>query len=76
MKKDVVQNITDRVYKRFPEMKGATPKIKQSKMAAQDENLVLTFNKIAVGPGGRSIPRFVRVVADVTGKIIRISTSR
>lgn len=76
MKKEIVQNITDRVYKRFPEMKGATPKINQSKRAAKDENLVLTFNATAIGPGGRAIPRFVRVVADLTGKIIRISTSR
>jgi hypothetical protein len=76
MDKDSVEKIKKRVYSRFPEMKGARPKVTQSKMAANDQNFILTFNTKAKGPGGRTIPRFVRVVASPKGKIIRISTSR
>ncbi|HKJ26190.1 MAG TPA: hypothetical protein VJ965_01010 [Anaerolineales bacterium] len=76
MEKDAVQKVSKRVYRQFPEMQGTRPKVKQSKMAAKDENYILTFNTTAKGPGGRAIPRFVRVVANAKGKIIRISTSR
>lgn len=76
MDKEAVLKISKRVYNRFPEMKGRKPKIKQSKSAAANQNYILTYNTTAKGPGGRSIPRYVRVVANDKGKIIRISTSR
>ena len=76
MNKDAVQKVTNRVYRDFPEMKGTTPKVTQAKSAAAPPSFTLTYNTTAKGPGGRAIPRFVRVVADPNGKIIRISTSR
>lgn len=74
MDKETVQKIAKRVYSRYPEMKGCKPKIKQSKTAGG--NYVLTYNTSVEGPGGRPINRFVRVVADGNGKIIRMSTSK
>ena len=76
MDKEAVDKVSKKVYSQYPEMKGARPKISQSKMAAASQNYTLTYNITAEGPGGRVIPRFVRVVADARGKIIRISTSR
>ena len=74
MDKDTVQKISKRVYSRFPGMKGSKPKIKQPKSAGG--NYVITFNSKVEGPGGHSINRFVRVVADGNGKIIKMSTSK
>jgi hypothetical protein len=76
MNKEVVKKISKHVYSRFPEMKGSKPKIKQSKIAARDQNYIFTYNTTAQGPGSRTLPRFVRVVVDQRGKIIRMSTSR
>lgn len=76
MDKDAVQKVTKQVYRQFPEMVGRKPKVTQAKSAANDQTYTLTFNTTAEGPGGRKIPRFVRVTASQNGKIIRISTSR
>ncbi len=76
MEKTLVEKISKQVYRRFPEVNGAKPSIKQSKSAPSGENYVLTYKGSAAGPGGRSIPRNVRVVADAKGKIIRMSTSK
>ncbi len=73
----VIEKITQKVYARFPEVKGKKPVIKQSKTAAnQGDNYVLTYNATAKGIQGNSIPRHVRVVCDARGKIIKMSTSR
>jgi CO dehydrogenase/acetyl-CoA synthase gamma subunit (corrinoid Fe-S protein) len=73
----LVQAISNKVYARFPEMRGKKPKIKQAKtVSANLENFVLTYNTVAQDIRGNSIPRHVRVVVDAKGKIIKMSTSR
>jgi hypothetical protein len=75
--KDIVRTISREVVRKFPEMKDVQPTFKQQK----DKNgkvaqILLTFKGKAVLPGGKTIKRIVRVVADERGQIKKISTSK
>ena len=79
----IVQSISNKVYKKFPEISGKKPKVRKQrangglpKSVNPAPNYLLTFRGVGQGPGGRKIPRLVRVVATTRGKIIKISTSR
>jgi hypothetical protein len=73
----VVAKISQKVYSRFPDMKGKKPRIAQSKTISSDSsNYVLTYKTIGKDIRGNKIPRHVRVVASEKGKIIKMSTSR
>jgi hypothetical protein len=73
----LVDKISKKVYAKFPEVKGKKPRIKTSKTVSADQgNIILTYNAVSKGIGGRSIPRHVRVVATPGGRIIKMSTSR
>lgn len=75
-----IDAIAKQVYRQFPEMQDARPAVQSqagAKSAAADpDRFVLTFKGQGAGPGGKSIARIVRVVADDHGKILKISTSR
>lgn len=84
----LIQRISNQVYRRFPEVNGKKPRVRQQKppangskakhsgAAAVDPTYLLIFRGTGLGPGGRPIPRLVRVVASAQGKILKISTSR
>jgi hypothetical protein len=77
MDQKLVEKISKKVYAKFPEVKGKKPRIKTSKSVTADQgNFILTYNAMAKGIRGNSIPRHVRVVANAQGKIIKMSTSR
>ncbi|MBL8093539.1 MAG: hypothetical protein JNL73_05180 [Anaerolineales bacterium] len=73
-----IDTIAKQVYRQFPEVKGTAPAIASmtAKTPGVAEKFVLTFKGKGVGPGGRSIPRIVRVVADLKGAVLKMSTSR
>jgi len=76
-----IKMITKQIYRRFPEVDGSQPvvqqqSIMQAKTVSMEPTFVITYQGIAHAPSGKSIPRRVRVVADQSGKILRISTSR
>jgi len=74
-----IDSIARRVYGQFPDVKGARPNVQpqaSAKMPNSPQRFVLTFKSAGSGPGGKSIPRIVRVVADERGKVLKISTSR
>ena len=80
METRLVKSISMQIYRRFPEVKGCTPKVRlqssaQPKSIASSRYL-LTFNGKAESPNGKLIPRVVRVIANADGKIIKITTSR
>lgn len=75
MDKRLVEKISKTVYKKFPELKGSSPRINQSKSPVNEE-YVLVYRAITTDIRGNKLPRSVRVVADSKGKIQRISTSR
>jgi hypothetical protein len=75
MDKKFVSKISKTVYKKFPELKGSTPRINQSKSPVNEE-YVLVYKAHSTDIRGNTLPRSVRVVANAKGKIKRISTSR
>lgn len=77
MDQKLVSRISKKVYSQFPELKGSKPKIAHSKTrSSRNENFVLTYSIMSKGIRGKAIPRHVRVVADASGKIVKMSTSR
>lgn len=75
MNEKSIEAISKQVAKRFPEVAGSRPRVTQQK-AAGHSNFLLTYAANASGPGGRSMKRNVRVVANERGKILKISSSK
>ncbi|MEK6588611.1 MAG: hypothetical protein AABY97_07200 [Chloroflexota bacterium] len=77
MKREAVNKITRKVVGQFPEMDGVQPAIRRQEAPGNGRSLyLLTYKGQAQLPGGKSLRRIVRVVADDEGRVIRISTSR
>jgi hypothetical protein len=77
----LVNTISKQVYRRFPEMDGKKPKVRRQATSKgnnsdSETTFLLTYLGKAKVQGGKTINRYVRVVANDKGKIIKISTSR
>lgn len=72
------------VYSRYPEFSGCQPKVRlqttaQGKPATDPPHYLLTFKGSAAAKssaGPRSMSRYLRVVVDHNGKILKATTSR
>jgi hypothetical protein len=77
MKIEMVQSISKQVYRRFPEFKGIKPKVRSQPTPKTDhKTYLLTYATRARIDEERFLDRWIRVVVDESGKIIKISTSR
>ena len=77
MKTETVQSISKQVYRRFPEFKGIKPKVRsQSTPKTDQKTYLLTYATRARIDEERFLDRWIRVVVDESGKIIKLSTSR
>jgi hypothetical protein len=65
-----VEKISQRVYREYPEMRGARPSV-----AASGKGYTLVYKATAQTPAG-PIARVVRVVTNEHGKVTRLSTSK
>jgi hypothetical protein len=74
MEKSTIQKVTRQVIRTFPEMDGVAPTVRPQPEGA--DQFLLTYKGKASLPGGKSLTRIVRVVANDRGQILRISTSR
>jgi hypothetical protein len=75
--KDIIQSVSKKVARKFPEMAGVRPTVKQQKNKNGDlAQILLTYKGKAELPGGKTIKRIVRVVANERGQIKKISTSK
>ncbi|MGD8732089.1 MAG: hypothetical protein PVH92_09425 [Anaerolineales bacterium] len=75
--KDIVRSVSREVSRKFPEMEGVRPTVKHQKTKNGDlAQILLTYKGKAVLPGGKTIKRIVRVVANERGQIKKISTSK
>jgi len=77
----IVDSITKQIYRKFPEVAGNRPKVRaQVPPKTVDESApstyLLTYKNSVEIPGGHIIPRLVRVVVNLQGKILKITTSR
>lgn len=75
MKAKLIDKISTEVYRKHPDFEGVKPKITPREGASSSDTL-LVYQKKVSGPGGKSINRIVRAVADENGKIKKISTSK
>lgn len=72
---NAVEKVTREVVRTYPEMHGVSPVVRREPQAGHDHYLLTYRTKVSV-PGGKSMTRIVRVVADARGRVLRISTSR
>jgi hypothetical protein len=75
LKAKLIDKISQEVYRKHPDVKGVKPKITPREGEPSGDTL-LVYKKKVSGPGGKSINRIVRAVADQNGKIKKISTSK
>jgi hypothetical protein len=75
MEKGTIQKVSRQVVRTFPEMDGVSPTVR-AQTGSEASQYLLTYKGKAALPGGKSLTRIVRVVADERGRILRISTSR
>jgi hypothetical protein len=76
MDADVQNRIARQVVRSFPEMNGIKPSVRRQSEKRGQLQFLLVFKGKASLPGGQSMTRIVRVVADESGNIVRMSTSR
>ncbi len=72
MNQQILANLCSQIYRRFPEVAGSRPKVQ----SRPGEQVLLVFHGKAQTGDGHTMPRTVRVVASLEGKIIKVSTSR
>lgn len=76
MEDRAIKKVTRKVTKQFPEMKGSNPTVRRRSGSGKFEQFELTYKGKVDVPGGRTLRRVVRVVADEHGSVIRMSTSK
>ena len=81
MHPEIVEDISAKIYRKFPDFAGVKPKVRKQPVPKngpkpKEPTYLITFNKNAKGPAGKTIPRWVRVAATPRGKIIKTTTSR
>lgn len=84
MDKKTLNSVVMQIHRRFPEVDGCQPKVRprqsaQPKSRSADPTYLLTFHskgKAQTSSGKKVIPRYVRVVVNEKGKILKVTTSR
>jgi hypothetical protein len=77
MKKEILQKVSQNIYRRFPELKGRKPRVqRQPNRNTGASNYMLIFRGQVNTADNRILPRWVRVLVNERGKILRITTSR
>jgi len=71
MDKTAISKVNKHVCRKFPEFLRTVPKIRSI-----GENFQLTYSAKVQLPDGKSMNRNIRVTADESGKVIKLSTSK
>ncbi len=74
-----IKSITSKVSCQFPEVAGVQPKVRRQSGGGSKSTAatyLITYQGKSKTADGKSITRIVRVTANDSGKIIKISTSR
>lgn len=72
MDKKAIDRVCSQIFRRFPPLKNAAPKITKQ----GEGRYLLIFSASGEGPDGRKIQHTVRVVASEEGRILKTSMSR
>ncbi len=75
LSKSQVDAICRQVYQRFPELRGARPRVKTEGRNGR-ERYVLSFKGTVRTADGVSLPVNVRAVADENGRVVKMTSSR
>lgn len=81
MHPEIVEEISEKIYRKFPEVAGIKPKVRKQSVPKdaprpKEPTYLITFNRNVKGPHGNIIPRWIRVAVTPQGKIIKTTTSR
>ncbi len=80
LKSEIIDKVSKKVYRKFPDFKGVKPKVKKrpkdKKTGEVPDGYLLLFQTKVSGPGGKEISRIVRAVTDKKGNIEKLSTSK
>jgi hypothetical protein len=72
MEKKAIDRVCSQIYRRFPPLKNASPKITKQ----GEGRYLLIFSGSGKGPDGKQIQQTLRVVASADGRILKTSMSR
>ncbi len=75
LSKSQVDAICRQVYRRFPELDGARPRVKTEGSDGR-ERYVLSFQRTVRTSDGASMRVNVRAVADASGRVVKMTSSR
>ena len=76
MDRSAISKLSSSVTRQFPEMKSVKPTVKKQKKPGGGSQFLLTYKGKVKLPGGKTMSRIVRVVADEDGRVIRMSSSK
>jgi len=81
MNQKTILLICQDIYRRFPTMKGRKPRVRsfnmpKAKPSSRSPKYLLTFKGQSITSSGKTIPNYVRVVANDQGRILKITMSR
>lgn len=79
MEPEFIKSISQEIYRRFPEVAGRKPQIRSQSIPhtkSTGGTYLLTYQSSVKSDDGQAIQRWVRVVVNNQGKILKISTSR
>ncbi|NLG96378.1 MAG: hypothetical protein GX491_03360 [Chloroflexi bacterium] len=72
MNRQMIKEICQQVYKRFPQVAGCEPKAE----SRPEGQTLLIFQGASKTADGRSIAHTIRVLVSTDGKILRMTTSK
>lgn len=84
MDPNLLKRVVAQVHKRYPEFAGCQPKVRlqttpQGRAASEPPNYLLTFKGMVTtnsAAGAKTMPRYLRIVVNAQGKILKETTSR
>jgi len=81
METEAIEFISRSIHKQFPEFAGTKPKVRlqaapKASSRSTAPTYLLTYESRVPTAGGKILNRWVRVIATLEGKIIKVTTSR
>jgi hypothetical protein len=70
---ELIEKVSKKIYRRFPAVKGAKPRVQTRR---PEGSYTLAYHSVVTTSNRKSLPYWVRVVVDESGKILKITTSR
>jgi hypothetical protein len=71
MEKEALEKVNQLVYRLFPYLKGIEPKVS----ATENNQFLLVYKGSGLTADGHTLPISIRVISDVKGKLIKITSS-